>query len=159
MTSSRISSPAKRKAPDVEDNPDEPILSHAEQRKQKKKQKLGHETTVENPNPGDQPGTRLNHAAGSAIERKSKHDSPPKRQNSVWVGNLAFKTTSASLKVFFDGVGEITRINMPMKAPVGNGPRENSGCVYASGRSRSKLTAGVGLHMSISLRRTPKWSL
>jgi len=35
-----------------------------------------------------------------------------------------------TLKAFFDGVGEITRVNMPMKVADGRGPRENSGFAY-----------------------------
>ncbi|KAG9317741.1 hypothetical protein JVU11DRAFT_1958 [Chiua virens] len=38
-----------------------------------------------------------------------------KRQNSVWVGNLSFRTTQEALRGFFDGVGTITRIHMPMR--------------------------------------------
>ena len=58
----------------------------------------------------------------------------PKRQNSVWVGNLSYKTTPVSLRGFFEGVGEITRIHMPMKMVTG-GPddkrprQENRGLV------------------------------
>ena len=57
----------------------------------------------------------------------------PKRQHSVWVGNLSFKTTPASLRSFFEGVGEITRIHMPMKmahgGPDGKPRKENRGSV------------------------------
>lgn len=112
---SPAASPAKRKASQISDSEsaDEvgaPVLSHAEQRRQKKKQKR------------EEPA-----ADGKSSAKKPKSEPLPKRQNSVWVGNLAFKTTPISLKGFFDGVGEITRINMPMKAATGNGPKQNSG--------------------------------
>jgi RNA recognition motif-containing protein len=98
---------AKRKASQISTtDDDEPVLSHAEQRRQKKlKQNKDHTIPPPTKNSG------------------------PKRQNSVWVGNLSFKTTPISLKNFFDGVGEITRINLPMKPPNGKGPRENSGYI------------------------------
>ena len=51
-----------------------------------------------------------------------------KRRNSVWVGNLSFKTTPDALRGFFDGVGDITRIHMPMKA---GAKGENMGLVVS----------------------------
>jgi RNA recognition motif-containing protein len=88
-----------------------PVLSHAERRRQKRKAEkdsLLAETT-------------------SNKKRKTGKTSSG-RQNSVWVGNLSFKTTVESLKAFFDGVGEITRVHMPTKASAG-GPvkSENRG--------------------------------
>ena len=58
----------------------------------------------------------------------------PKRQNSVWVGNLSFKTTPEALRAFFAGCGEITRVHMPMKmastGPGGRGAvKQNRGSV------------------------------
>ncbi|WVQ95640.1 hypothetical protein IAU59_002738 [Kwoniella sp. CBS 9459] len=61
-----------------------------------------------------------------------------KRQNSVWVGNLAFKTTVETLTDFFQrgitelggqGAGCVTRINMPKKNGKG-GYAENKGFAY-----------------------------
>ncbi|KAF6747956.1 hypothetical protein DFP72DRAFT_584833 [Ephemerocybe angulata] len=71
---------------------------------------------------------------GSAVatgEGKGKESAAAKpRQNSVWVGNMSFKTTQENLKAFFAGVGEITRINMPMKVSARpNMPQENRGLV------------------------------
>jgi RNA recognition motif-containing protein len=58
---------------------------------------------------------------------------PLKRENSIWVGNLSYKTTPESLRRFFDGVGEITRVHLPTKlgkASLGDSARrENRGCV------------------------------
>jgi RNA recognition motif-containing protein len=75
--------------------PEVPVLSHAERRRQKKK---------------------ANEPSGDAGKPKKETKGDGKRQNSVWVGNLVFKTTPDALRKFFDGVGEITRIHMPMKA-------------------------------------------
>jgi RNA recognition motif-containing protein len=58
---------------------------------------------------------------------------PLKRENSIWVGNLSYKTTPESLRRFFDGVGEITRVHLPTKlgkpSPGDPARRENRGCV------------------------------
>ena len=71
-------------------------------------------------------------------EKKEGHDSRPlKRENSIWVGNLCYKTTPESLRRFFDGVGEVTRVHLPTKlgkASPGDHPparRENRGCASA----------------------------
>lgn len=81
-----------------------PVLSHAAKRKLKKKvQKVAQGTD-------DNHGTQ---EPDKPIETKLR------RQNSVWVGNLAFKTTEQGLRDFFSrhipGC-EITRVNMPGKA-------------------------------------------
>ncbi|KAI0068675.1 hypothetical protein BV25DRAFT_24322 [Artomyces pyxidatus] len=103
---------------------EEPVLSHAAKRKQKKASKR----TTENH--GDSGAVKKEGAAGA----KATPGALPKRQNSVWVGNLAFKTTPDALRQFFDGVGEITRIHIPTKpgAPGAAGParRENRGFAY-----------------------------
>lgn len=76
------------------------VLSHAAQRKLRNKEKKlalkGYQQSSESP----------------AV------DAVPKRQNSVWVGNLAFKTTEQSLREFFKrGVPgcEMTRVHLPTK--------------------------------------------
>ena len=124
-----------------EDSPvrDEPVLSHAEKRRQKKR-KL---------NSGDVASADVSESPTKSAPKKGKEkkggkkvdeiseggDALPKRQNSVWVGNLAYKTTTVTLKTFFEGL-EITRIHMPMKAPPsGTGPKVNSGCVCYALRS------------------------
>ncbi|TDL29636.1 hypothetical protein BD410DRAFT_780104 [Rickenella mellea] len=77
------------------------VLSHKEQRRQKKKAKL--DANLKNAK-----------SNGKLTDDKQQHH---KRQNSVWVGNLSFKTTPSSLKSFFEVAGEVTRVHMPMKAP------------------------------------------
>ena len=124
-----------REAEALTDEPDEPVLSHAEKRRQKKR-KLNSGDAV----PTDISGSPMKPASTSSKPKKGKGkkrdgsgeiseggDALPKRQNSVWVGNLAYKTTTVTLKAFFEGL-EVTRIHMPMKAPQsGTGPKVNSG--------------------------------
>ncbi|KAF8592759.1 hypothetical protein K439DRAFT_1324152 [Ramaria rubella] len=95
------------------------VLSHAAQRKLKRKE--------------------IREAKGAKLEPAPVEDTaPPKRQNSVWVGNLAFKTTDQSLRAFFQRhirVCEVTRVNLPTKTGKdvsgGKGMRgENRGFAY-----------------------------
>jgi hypothetical protein len=108
----------------------EPVLSHAEKRRQKKR-KLNSGEAV----PADASGSPTKPKSKKRKGRKGEKsgetsdggDALPKRQNSVWVGNLAYKTTTVTLKGFFEEL-EVTRIHMPMKAPQsGTGPKVNSG--------------------------------
>jgi len=100
---------------------DAPVLSHAAKRKQKKKATLLKEAVP----------TR-----SSTKKQKKEEDASHsvKRQNSVWVGNLCYKTTPESLRRFFEGVGEITRVHLPTKlgnaSPGESAKRENRGCVF-----------------------------
>lgn len=94
------------------------MLSHAAQRKEKKRQKRL-----------DKPSTSTD--AGANGGSKSEPNTQGRRQNSIWVGNMSFKTTSDGLKAFFKDAGEVTRIHMPTKtgATRGTGMRgENMGC-------------------------------
>ena len=97
---------------------DVPVLSHAAKRKERR-------TVSKKAPPTESP---------AKIE---KNDSRPlKRENSVWVGNLSYKTTPESLRRFFDGLGEITRVHLPTKLGKASSPgdpaarRENRGCVW-----------------------------
>jgi RNA recognition motif-containing protein len=104
------------------DTPEEPVFSHAERRRRKKEQKLA---------------ANLKEEEGSAMKKRKLKDGsakavvPMKRQNSVWIGNMSFKTTQEDLRTFFGDVGEITRINMPTKRAAGPGLKpENRGYVH-----------------------------
>ena len=101
---------------ELEPTEDVPVLSHAAKRKQKK-------ASLKESVPEKSPTKK---------HKKEDISGPLKRQNSVWVGNLCFKTTPESLKRFFDGVGEITRVHLPTKlgkaAPGEPARRENRGC-------------------------------
>ena len=100
---------------------DAPVLSHAARRKQKKKT-----ASLKEADPTKSPTKK------QKKEEDASHST--KRQNSVWVGNLCFKTTPESLRRFFDGVGEITRVHLPSKlanaSPGEPARRENRGCVF-----------------------------
>jgi len=92
---------------------DAPALSHAEKRRQKKlekKQKEGKLPAAKKRKLDDGTATEARDANGKTL-----------RQNSVWVGNMLFKTTQEDLRTFFNECGEITRINMPMKPGVSGG--------------------------------------
>ena len=117
--------------PETETVPDEPVLSHAEKRRQKRR-KLSSVDVVPTNVPSDSQ-TKSTSALSKPKKGKKPEgasggsDALPKRQNSVWVGNLAYKTTAVMLKSFFEGL-DVTRIHMPLKAPPsGAGPKVNSG--------------------------------
>ncbi|PIL37016.1 hypothetical protein GSI_00708 [Ganoderma sinense ZZ0214-1] len=128
---------------DAEDE-EEPVLSHAEKRRQKKKAEC---TAKKDADPvSDSPSTK-----GKAKMKNTAELPPsklPKRQNSIWVGNLSFKTTPESLRTFFQGVGGITRVHMPMKmaqgGPAGQGPRkENRGFAYVDFATPDAKTVAI----------------
>ncbi|KAF9821230.1 hypothetical protein IEO21_00838 [Rhodonia placenta] len=117
-----------------------PVLSHAEQRRQRKKQ----EKSAAQPSADAEP-TKEKSVKNTAELAPSK---VPKRQNSVWVGNMSFKTTPEALRQFFDGVGEITRIHMPTKlanpGPEGKGVRkENRGFAYVDFSTPDAKTVAI----------------
>ncbi|KAJ7591487.1 hypothetical protein C8J56DRAFT_935691 [Mycena floridula] len=115
-SSSREASPElKRKRESSDDSSDEEIEASFRRRQKKKEQK----STSEESKPKKR---KLD---------KGASDATTKRQNSVWVGNMLFKTTGDDLRNFFDGVGEITRIHMPTKASSKPGAKpENRGFAY-----------------------------
>ena len=115
-----------------------PVLSHAEKRRQKKR-KLNSGDAVpvgvssESHTKPAPPSTSSNTKKGKGKKGKKPGevceggDGLPRLQNSVWIGNLAYKTTGVMLKSFFEGL-EVTRVHMPLKAPPsGAGPKVNSG--------------------------------
>ena len=69
-------------------------------------------------------------------EGKGEKKAYTKKQNSIWIGNLAFKTTAETLKAFLekgvtelggDGEGSVTRINLPTKPGKGQFAAGNKG--------------------------------
>ncbi|KAF9508131.1 hypothetical protein BS47DRAFT_1488500 [Hydnum rufescens UP504] len=78
------------------------VLSHAALRKRKKAK------IASDPSPPI--------LSNKDSENTPKSSSAPQRQNSTWVGNLTFKTTTQQLREFFQFAGDITRIHMPTKA-------------------------------------------
>ncbi|KIM46571.1 hypothetical protein M413DRAFT_441657 [Hebeloma cylindrosporum] len=123
---------------------EEPVLSHAERRRQKKEAKLAAKLKE---------STQAEE--GTAVKKRKLKDgsakvvggdSTNKRQNSVWVGNMSFKTTVENLRAFFKECGEITRINMPTKAPTGPGVKpENRGFAYVDFATPEAKTAAIAL--------------
>jgi len=122
-------------ANDAEETEEQKALSHAERRRQKKAAKRAAAETA-NPTPSKKRKLKDGSAKDASKEAKDAVQKP--RQNSVWVGNLSFKTTQENLRTFFASCGEITRINLPMKvASRPNLPMENKGCVCSPLHSRS----------------------
>ncbi|KAF9534631.1 hypothetical protein CPB83DRAFT_901605 [Crepidotus variabilis] len=111
--------------------PDEPVLSHKERRKKKKEAEKG-------------PSAKRQKLTDDSVI--STKDLAVKRQNSVWVGNLSFKTQHENLKEFFKGVGEITRINMPTRPGANKAmPSENRGFAYVDFLTQEAKTAAIAL--------------
>jgi hypothetical protein len=115
--------PTEHPVQDADDKPDDDVLplSHAQKRKQKKGKLV-----VLPPRPDtDADNTK---PTGTTQDSEVAHDDISaergKRQNSIWVGNLSFKTTSQALRAFFEEAGEVTRVNMPMKP---NGTQTGAG--------------------------------
>jgi RNA recognition motif. (a.k.a. RRM, RBD, or RNP domain) len=94
------------------------VLSHAAKRKERK-------AVLKKALPTESPAKK---------EKKEQASRPLKRENSIWVGNLSYKTTPESLRRFFDGVGETTRVHLPTKlgkaSPGNPARRENRGWVW-----------------------------
>ena len=110
--------------PPVEEEDNLPVLSHAAKRRQKraglKSLDRGDDSSVPKKKRKLKDGT-----AGSNHVAKDI-----KRQNSVWVGNMSFKTIEENIRVFFKekGAVEVTRINLPTKVVKGPGLKaENQG--------------------------------
>ncbi|KAM6496173.1 hypothetical protein JOM56_008879 [Amanita muscaria] len=110
------------------------VLSHADQKKREEQ----HDDNVLLPS---SQGQKKKHSGSGDIS-----DTNSKRQNSVWVGNLAFQTTVEDLKSFFTGAGEITRVNMPMKAaPEPARKPENRGIAYVDFSTPEGKSAAIAL--------------
>jgi hypothetical protein len=113
--------------PDLED-PDAPALSHAEKRKQKKKPSAVEGIASSSTSAAKKPG--------KVTKPEDEPHARGNRQNSIWVGNLSFRTTEAQLREFFAPAGEVTRVNLPLKPVVADEPatkwkstRDNRGYV------------------------------
>ncbi|KAG8952632.1 hypothetical protein FRC04_003994 [Tulasnella sp. 424] len=109
-----------------------PAMSHAQRRKLKKRKRDDQENTSDQEDSPAKTKLKTGKEEGKAEEGatgNSHSKNVPARLHSVWVGNLAFKTTPDDLRTFFKEVeGEITRIKMPRKEGGENGP--NKGFAY-----------------------------
>ncbi|TFK67308.1 hypothetical protein BDN72DRAFT_770852 [Pluteus cervinus] len=135
----------------LSDSEDAPALSHAERRRQRKRQ-LKAQDQQEG---GGKPSIKKRKLEdGTALSKRdpTTDQVPGGRQHSVWVGNMSFKTTTDDLKRFFADVGGITRINMPMKfvAPqekgawAGAGKKgENRGFAYVDYSTAEQKQAAI----------------
>ena len=94
--------------------PGEPVLSHAERRRRKREEKRAEKLKEDGGHPPHKKRKLRDDGTAKTIEATS-HSTTTKRQNSIWVGNLSYKTQYDSLRTFFKAAGEITRIHMPTK--------------------------------------------
>lgn len=109
----------------------EPVLSHAEKRRKKRDAKRAE--MLKDIGDHSKKKRKLKDGSSKAIIDPPADSIPYKRQNSVWVGNLAYKTQQSDLRTFFSGVGEVTRVNMPTKVSTGPGKKpDNRGYAYDS---------------------------
>ncbi|KAJ7068713.1 hypothetical protein C8F01DRAFT_1119067 [Mycena amicta] len=115
---------------------DEPVLSHKQKRLQKRKEK-------EESKAASKKKRKLPDGSAAAVTNANPK---AKRLNSVWVGNLNFKTTPEALTAFFKDAGEVTRVNMPHKAAAGPGMKpENRGYAYVDFASPEAKTIAITL--------------
>nr|XP_018259767.1 RNA-binding protein rnp24 [Kwoniella dejecticola CBS 10117]OBR81925.1 RNA-binding protein rnp24 [Kwoniella dejecticola CBS 10117] len=136
-------------------------LSKAEMRLQRKKAKRGEEAKPvqreyekpDKPLKEKEKGSKDKEESNEAGEKEIVNGVGGKRQNSIWIGNLAFKTTVESLTQFFEngitenggmGNGSITRINLPKKNGR-DGYAQNKGFAYVDFKTPELQTLAVGL--------------
>ncbi|KAG6885466.1 hypothetical protein C0993_001331 [Termitomyces sp. T159_Od127] len=127
---------------DAEPTPDEPVLSHADRRKQRKVEKRKAKEADE--------GVSTNNSKKKRKLENGKSLSVPvpaaQRKNSVWVGNLSFKTTQENLKAFFKDVGEVVRIHMPTKPGANKAMKpENRGFAYVDFATKDAKIVAIAL--------------
>jgi len=134
----------KRRREDDEENNDPSLLeinvgapeplSKAEARAAKKRQKKGlpelppKVTKTDKPKRRDDGSDSEGDEEVKQKEEKKAEEAKSIRQNSVWIGNLSFRTTAEGLKTYLENgieaaggnkLGCITRVNMPKKAGKG----------------------------------------
>ena len=99
-------------------------LSKAEVRAARKRAKKNLETASKPKAEKSGQGSDVHDGLDAAEDEGKAKKVYVKKQNSIWIGNLSFKTTEASLKAFLEkGVtdlggeseGSVTRVNLPKK--------------------------------------------
>ncbi|KAL5488255.1 NOP13 [Sanghuangporus weigelae] len=131
------------------------VLSHKEQRKLRKKQKTLAAASTE---PITDSTASKSSKSQIKEKRKAKEESDDqqqsKRQNSVWVGNLSYRTTPDALRSFFidAGASEVTRVHMPIKGAPGvekmkgvKTVKENRGFAYVDFSTPDAKTLAISL--------------
>ncbi|KAJ3500423.1 hypothetical protein NLJ89_g9803 [Agrocybe chaxingu] len=123
---------------------DEPVLSHAERRRRKREARLAAKLEAEG---GPAPKKRKLKDGKAAVDSSKSSGGKSARKNSVWVGNMSFKTQQENLRTFFQWVGgEITRIHMPTKTAEKPGVKpENRGFAYVDFSTPEAKTAAIAL--------------
>ncbi|CAA7258500.1 unnamed protein product [Cyclocybe aegerita] len=124
---------------------DEPVLSHAERRRRKREARLAAKREAEG---GPVPKKRkLKDGKAAAVDASKSSGDKSARKNSVWVGNMSYKTQQENLRTFFQWVGgEITRIHMPMKEAEKPGVKpENRGFAYVDFSTPEAKIAAIAL--------------
>lgn len=119
-------------------------LSKAEARAARKRAKKAEEAGLPEPASSE--------AAGKGKGKEKEKVEQVKRQNSVWIGNLSYRTTTERVKEFFvKGVAQlggdedsVTRIHMPTK-PGHGGFADNKGFAYVDFTSPENQALAVQL--------------
>ncbi|CEP15137.1 hypothetical protein [Parasitella parasitica] len=110
-----------------------------------KKRKRGELSDNEDTNEDDEPKEPVLDADGNVVEpvKKPKAEKKEKEKEfGIWVGNLSYGTTLATIKQFFTECGEITRI----KCPKGNGAKNyNKGFAYIFFSKPEEAAKGVAM--------------
>ncbi|KAG8788219.1 hypothetical protein FRC15_005389 [Serendipita sp. 397] len=119
---------------DEQDSPQGRVLSHAAQRRLRKRHKTS-ATVTDTDN-------------GNSVE-KGIGSSDKDNLYSVWVGNLAFKTTPDALREFFATDAEVVKVRMPSKAlhggqvqPYGS-QAKNRGYAYVDFKTQEAKEAAI----------------
>lgn len=143
---------------DEQDEEEVKILSHKEQRRLKKKS--AKESSAGAKGHDNDPKQKKGAKAQKSLKDE---ETRPKRQNSLWVGNLSYKTTSDALRAFFKEAGEVTRVHMPMQVSRRRDQEENEhknrGYVAVTSSSSNvvlKSFSNLASHMLTSLLRMRK---
>ncbi|KAI5478603.1 RNA-binding protein Rnp24 [Pseudohyphozyma bogoriensis] len=125
----------------VAENDDEvPAMSHKERRLAKRRKLAG----LDDPAPSSGPGPAAGANGVAAEGGIAVGNTPAKSAHGIWVGNLAFKTTSKMLLAWFEqrGLKDVTRINMPNGKRVGE---SNRGFAYLDFPTETEVQIAVGL--------------
>lgn len=130
-------------------------LSKAEARAARKRQKKGLPELPPKITKPDKPKKHDSDDEEEEGEKKEKKEEkkPKQRMNSVWIGNLSFRTTAESLKAYLEkgitekggvGHGAVTRVNLPKKPGKGEFA-PNKGFAYVDFATPELQDLGVAL--------------
>lgn len=110
-----------------------------EKKKEKKRKRENHEDEEEK---DASDGSDSEDSDNEKKKRKKETPAPVKKgEFGIWVGNLAFSTTSEMLRKFFKKCGTITRINLPINKQTKN----NKGFAYVDFEDQESVDNAVKL--------------